>query len=295
MPAPSTISQKSPLRVARSHLSFTHRNLDANPLTKSHTPPLSALLGEWTTTFQLELDLSDQVDYTTLQVIATDRSLNQIAKRASKELLTITGDNSAHPLYQHYFQGKPLHVFIRPIMGKQLESMRGWIPSLASSDNPTLKALGQELVPLIQQADQTISARTSAEAAFSQFKDIGERSQLINKINAALKSVYGALAAMPHNNPTLPSNFADGFFLRERVKGEVPEEPTVESVEEEIAELSAALDEKQKQLEELKVKREQAEQKQAAKAAAKAKMAHLELEMAEKQKELAALSKELED
>ncbi len=295
MSAPATISQKSPLRVARSHLSFTHRNLDANPLTKSHTPPLSALLGEWNTTFQLELDLSDQVDHTTLHVIAIDRSLNQLAKRVSNELLLITGNDSSHSLYQHYFQGKAPHVFIRPIMGKQLESMRAWIPSLAASDNPALKALGQELVPLIQQADQALSAKTTAEAALSQFKDIGERSQLINKINAALKSLYGALAAMAHNNPTLPSNFADGFFLRERVKGEVPEEPTVESVEEEIAELSVALDEKQKQLEGLKAEREKAEQKQAAKAAVQAKMAQLELEMAEKQKELAALSKELDD
>lgn len=107
-------------------------------------------------------------------------------------------------LAQHYFQGKALHSFVRPIMGKQLEAMRAWLPSLAASDTPALKALGQELGALIQQADAALKARTDADAALSRFRQIGEHYQFINKVNAALKSVYGTLAAMPHDHVGLP-------------------------------------------------------------------------------------------
>lgn len=294
MPPPATISQQSALRVSRSHLGFTARNLDANALTKPLAAPLHTLLGEWMLILQMELDLGDQADHAAVLVVALDRDLNKLAKRISKELLTLTGDDTSHALYQHYFQGKALHAFVRPIMGKQLEAMRAWLPSLAASDTPALKALGQELGALIQQADTALKTRADADAALSRFRQIGERYQFINKVNAALKSAYGTLSAMPHDHEGLPSNFADAFFLRVRLRGEVETEPTVESVEEEIAALNAELGAKQAQLAELSAAREQAEKKLEAKALAQAKMAQLEKELSEKQKELEALSKELE-
>lgn len=88
--------------------------------------------------------------------------------------------------------------------------------------------------------------------------------------------------------------FAGTFFLRSPVKGEVGEEPTVESVEEEIGELTTELTAKQFELAALKLAREQAEKKLSEKAAAQAKRTKLEKELAEKQKELAVLDKELD-
>lgn len=295
MPPPLTISQKSALRVSRSHLGYTLRKLDTNPLTKSLAVTPTALLAEWKTVYETELDLQDQVDYAAALVVALDRELNRIAKRVSKELLTITGDDTSHSLYAHYFNGKQLNVFIRPILGKQLEAMRAWVPSLLASDNATLKSLGQELDVLIKQADAAVKARADAEAASDTFRDIGARYQFINKVNAAQKTLYGALAAMPHDNVGLASNFADGFFLRSRVKDEVDDEPTVESVEEEIKALSAELESKQAALAALKAAREAAEKKAQDKTAAAAKVAQLEKDIADKQKELAELTKDIDD
>lgn len=293
MPPPRTLSQKSALPVARSHLRFTVQNLEAHPLTKNLSGPLIGLQAEWMNIFQTELDLNDQAAYAGIVVVAVDRDLNKIAKRVSKELLTITGDDSSHPLYQHYFQAKPLHVFVRPILGKQLEAMRAWLPSLSASDSPACKALGLELSPLIQQADAAVQAETKALDDLKRFRDIGERFQFINKVNAALKTVYGTLAAMPHDHLGLPSNFAHDFFMRVRVSGEVEDEPTVESLEEEIDGLSAELEAKKLRLSELKTEHEKAAKKLEAKALAEAKRTQLEKELADKQKELDALSREL--
>jgi len=67
------------------------------------------------------------------------------ASRVSKSLLTLTGDDRTHPLYVAYFKKKSLSEFKRPMLGKQLEAMKGWVPELMKSDIPTLVALAPEV------------------------------------------------------------------------------------------------------------------------------------------------------
>jgi hypothetical protein len=293
MPTVRTLSQKSSLIAIRSHIVFTLRHLESDPLTTSLAPSFQSLLDEWPTHFQTELDLNDQVDDGQIVVTAVDGRLNRFADRTSKELLTITGDSRTNVLYLHYFD-KPLHLFKKPILADQLTAMQGWISSLQASEHPSLKALAPELIPLIAEADQAVRDKSKAEQALASFREIGDRKRYIDRVNALRKEMYGALATLPHKHAGLPSTFADGFFRRSKVKGEEAAEPTIASVEAEITALHADLAARQAKLKELQDRAKEADEKEAERAANKVKLADIEMELAAKQKEADALRAAIE-
>jgi len=226
MPGVRTISPKSSLPSIRAHVAFTLRRLQAHPLAAPLAPPFEALLESWPDLFQTELDLHDLIDDAHVKVLAIDAKLNRIADRVSKEVLTLTGDDRSHPMYRHYFGPRALNLFKRPVLAGQLEAMRAWPASLASSSSPALQALGAELAPIIVEADQAVQEKREAEQARDAFRDLDARKRYVDDVNAARKEVYGALAKLPYQHLGLPSNFADGFFRREAVKGEAPVEET---------------------------------------------------------------------
>jgi hypothetical protein len=293
MAAVRTLSSSSSLTAVRSHLSFTLRRVEVHPLTGSLVAVFQALLDEWAEHAQTELDLIDRVEDAQVAIIAADDQLNRFADRISKALLTITADDRSHPLYRHYFGNKPLHVFKRPVLGEQLEAMRQWATALAASTHDSLKALAADIVPLIADADKAIKEKANAEEGLSSFRDVGDRKDYIDRVNAARKAAYGQLSTLPHKHIGLPLNFADGFFRRIRVTGEEPEEPTIESVEEEIAALKANLASKEKELAELKEQAKEAQAKEEERAAQLAKLAAIEADVAAKQKEAEALRQAL--
>lgn len=292
--SPFTISLKTEGLVPRWHLAFTRRNLLANPLTQDLVPLYSALLEKWSQTYAVELELSDQVDEGTLLVSTADLALNQFAKRVSKEILILTDDDRGHPLYTHYFGDKPLHVFIRPILSDQLTAMRAWGKSLTSSEHATLKALGAELPALIKAADDAVTAKATAVENLDNFREVGERKKFYDEVNATRKETHGFLATLPHKHTGLPSNFADRFFRRARVRSEVEDEPTVESVKEKLTKLLGEVQAQEKLLAKLENDEAQAAKEAAEKSAKKAKLEAIEKEMAAKQKEANALRAELE-
>jgi hypothetical protein len=141
------------------------RRLRAHPLTQSLAPTFEALLSAWTLLHQKELELADKVDDTVIEASAIDGELNAFAHRTSHAVLELTSKNRNHPLYTHFFGGKPLHVFTRPILSWQLDAMRQWNPSLAQSGHASLAALGGDLPALIEKADEVVAARATAEQA----------------------------------------------------------------------------------------------------------------------------------
>jgi len=286
---PRTLSYEATLTDVRSHISFTARRLRAHSVTQSLAATFEALLAAWTPLHQKELELADKADDTVIEANAVDGELNAFAHHTSNTLLELTGKNRNHPLYLHFFGGKPLHLFTRPILAGQLEAMRHWNPSLAQSGHASLATLGGDLTALIDKADAVVAARATAEQALRLFREIGERKQFIDEVNAARKEVHGALSTLPHKHTGLPARFADGFFRRDKARDD--EAPDLEEIEGSIEKLKKELAEQEKARAELLA--EQAAAKAAAeeqvKAAAEAKLAAIQKEIELKMKEAAAV------
>lgn len=290
---PRTLSYESLLTDVRSHISFTARRLRAQSLTQSLAPTFEALLAAWTPLHQKELELTDKVDDTVIDATAIDSELNAFALRISNAVLELTSKNRNHSLYEHFFGGKPLHVFTRPILGGQLEAMRQWIPSLAQSGHASLAALSADLPPLIKKADEVVAARAMAEQALRLFREIGERKQFIDEVNAARKETHGVLSTLPHKHTGLPVRFADGFFKRDRARDEAP---GLEAIEGAIERLKRELAEQENAREELLAAQAAAKvaAEEQAKAAAQAKLAVIKREIELKMQEAAAVQAEIQ-
>lgn len=82
-----------------------------------------------------------------------------------------------------------------------------------------------------------------------EFRDTGARKQFIDEVNAARKELDGALSKLPFQNPALPQDFADAFFLSEPPREEAEE--SLEDVKAAVAELSTQLAERQEQLKQM--------------------------------------------
>lgn len=291
---PRTIPDDSALPDVREHIGFTFRRLRAHALTLALAQRFEELLAEHSVVHQQELALGDALDEAIVVAHSADQELNAFATRVSNTIRAITGNQRTGALYKHFFDGEPLHIFTRPLLGDQLAAMHVWVSSLTQSEHADLQALGAELPALLEKADAAALAKRDAEQAKRLFKEVGARKKLIDDVNAARKETYGALAKLPHQHPGLPSRFADGFFRRDRVRKEG--EPTIESVSATIASLQDEIAEQQALLAQLQ--QEQAEAKAAAEEQARlalaAELAEIQKEIEEKQKQAAALQAALQ-
>lgn len=282
------------LNVVRFHLGFTFRRLRYNPYTKdlSITGVFESLLAECALMQQKEVELDDQIDDREVEIVAVDLDLNAFAQSVSREVLRLTKGNREDALYKHYFGDKPLHVFTRPTMGDQYIAMTTWPSSLGSSPQPTLTALAPEAKVLLEKAEKVIKAKGDAEQERSKFREVGERKDYIDRVNAARKEAYGILSTLPHKHVGLPLNFADQFFKRERPKN--GEKVTIEGLEEDLAELKEEVAQKEALLLSMKSAEEkaakEAEEAAAAREQAKAKLAELRKDLAAKEKQAEELA-----
>jgi hypothetical protein len=286
------ISHLISLLALRGEIVYSFDQFTAHPLTKTQAATFQKLHDDWNTTFAEELARRDGVSAANARIISIGFTLNTLASRVSKALLVVTDDDRTHSLYIAYFKGKSLSEFKRPSLGSQLESMRGWIQPLKTSNVPALAALGPEVEAAVAAADEVLAARATLETENTFFREAGNRKKFFDKVNATRKSVYGELASMPHENMSLPSNFADQFFRHDTAKDE---EPTLESVDEEIAALEQQLAEKKELRAKLEEEAKQAAKEEAEKAAREAAIAELQKVVAEGERQIAEARAQIAD
>jgi hypothetical protein len=263
------------LIALRGEIIHTLDQVKAHPLTQTYVPLFEALRDEWNAVFTEELALRDGLSAANARVFAVDTALNALASRVAKVLLILTGDDKAHPLYFAYFKKKSLTDFKRPILGAQLEAMKGWIPELKKSDDATLAALGAEVETAVALAEQALATRTKLETESSFFRETGNRKKLFDKVNAARKQTHGELAKMPHEKLGVPASFANLFF-RHVSGGDAEEAITLEALDEEIASLENQLAERKAVRDALRVAIEKQAQMAAEKASEQAALLELE-------------------
>lgn len=274
------------LLALRGEIIHTLDQVKAHPLTQTYIPVFEALRDEWSAVFAEELALRDGLSAANARIVSIDTTLNGLAGRVSKLLLVITDDDKTHPLYVAYFKKKTLSDFKRPILGAQLEAMKGWISELKTSEDPNLVTLGADVEAAVTLADAAVAARSKLEADNAFFRETGSRKKLFDKVNAARQQTHGELAKMPHEKLGLPATFANLFFRH--LASDNDDAPiTVEMIDEEIAALEEQVADKRALREALLAERAKEAQVQAAKAAEQAALAELERAAAEATRKVA--------
>jgi hypothetical protein len=288
-----TLASRTSLGAILPEITYTRSRLKAHPLGAPHVAAFDALRAEWTQVHAKELTLREGIVDAQALVDHVDDLLDVFVRKAVKVILSAAGDDRSHPLYKHFLGNKTPSDFVRPVLGGQLEAMRGWVISFQNSDDPSLQALAPELASLVEKADMAAKARALAEQERDQFRDLGERQKFMDKLNAERKAAHGGLSKLPHEKAGLPNNFADRFFRREaRPEPGEEEAPTIASVKASIAAMEAQLGEQKALLGELEA--EQAKANEAEVAADQAALAALEKQMAEQAAQAAALRAKIE-
>lgn len=257
---------------------------------------LATVRAEWTVIQAKEIDFYELLSDALAALDVADDRLDDFAIRFSNEALALTGQNRKAKLYTHYFK-KPLHELIRPVLSGQLLAMDGWLTSLAEPGTPpSLAAMLPELTGLVDAGQTASKARGDLKQKIKQFREVGERRQLVDHVNAVRKELHGVLAKYALETPGLPSGFADRFFKPGEPGDDAPEEEeTVDALATAVKAMEEALLEKKALLAKRIQDAEDAANKEQAKAETLAKVAALNQDIEEKQKEAKALLESLDD
>lgn len=257
---------------------YTLSRLTAAKVLPASLTTFQTLRDSWNAVLAKDIALHEQLSDALAQVDAADDALDDFAARFQQAVLAITKQDREAPLYQHFFK-KSLSELIRPVLSGQLVTMEGWVKSLEEPTTaPTLAAMLPELLTLVADGKSAAAQRDETKLKIKQFREVGERRQLLDQVNAERKALYGALSKLALANGW-PTDYPKGFFK----PGETPEdesEETIDSLDAEIKQMEAALLAKKERRAELV--------KEAEDAAAKAQ------EKATKEAELAAMKKEID-
>lgn len=232
-----TLRYQMSLSNVRDEILYTKVRLRANPLTAKKAAEYDALIKELATVQAIEQALADAKIETGALIDGIDDVLDPLVDRLSNALLSLTDQNRDSELYKRYFGTARPHEVKKPVLGKELALVQGWLPSLKSSVEPELKALGLELESAVTAGVKAEAAYRDAERKLADFRRLGERKAIIDKANHIRQGTYGELAQLPHTPGTsLPRDFASGFF-----RHKPREDVTVERLQSQVAELELAL------------------------------------------------------
>lgn len=283
--AVQTFEHDAPFAVLNHNNDVTQSRLEANPLTAA----LGAAFADFRVqrlipVYLTELQRDHAVEQAKAQMLRADNVLDGLVKKLDHAVLILVGNDRSAALYQKYFGAQRPFEVTAPLLGPQLDTMRGWIPSLLASPHATLQAIGAEIKAAVAAADAAVAAKKAAEEAQADFWSTGDRAQMVDAYNALRKATFGKLGEIQHQNPQLPANFPDAFFLHEIRKRD--DKLSADQIQEKIDALREDLAAWQKKLEKAQA-REQAE------AESKTEQAAKTAALADKRKQAEALAAEI--
>lgn len=256
------------------------------PLAAPHVPTFEGLRNGLKVILLEEVFNLEQIARAQAAVDRIDARLDRFVLRVLHAVDDHTGGNTRKQIRKDLLKGHSVGKFRRPVLGRQLQDMADWSATLVKCGVPVLVALAPEADALYQLGKAASTQRDKALSDNRNFRDVGARKQYIDTLNAERNAVEGALTKLQFQDPSLPQDFADGFFYSDPPRDD---EETIKDVKELIDELQAQLAEAQARL----AKMEQDEAAAAAEAQAdKDKEAEIE-ELEKKAAELLAKAKSL--
>lgn len=291
--AARTLDARASILSLLTHPSFTLCRLRAHPLGAPHVATFEALREQGMQVLAQEILLTDALIEARARVSAADDRLDDGASLVSKAVLTITHEDTSHPLYHLFFGKKSLSEFKKPVLNDQYHATRAWPESLRASMHPALQALAPEIEAALAEAQDAIAARSTARQQLRHFRDAGARRQWVDQLNGGRKEVHGALAKLPHSHTGLPLSFADQFFLSAPTREE-EEEETSDALRAQLADLQKQGVAIEARLAELEAAEAEAEKAAEARAAQEAALVEMDQAVAELTKKRAALRAQLD-
>jgi hypothetical protein len=213
MAAPLVTSTAS-LGDILSENAFTLGKLQSHPLAAPFTSQFDTFQTSWQATDAARTALLIALAKADGATSSADDTLDDFVDTLDRTLLIVVKNDRKSPLYQLYFGEKLPHELKRPILDDELVRVRKFIPSLQGSPVAQLSALAPALVTAVAAADAAVTAKQNAQQALDDFDTTGGKATLIGQFNVLRQTVYGQLAAIPHQNvaAALPTTFGDRFF-----------------------------------------------------------------------------------
>jgi hypothetical protein len=280
---PRTIALDTPLFKLSKEILHTLAMVMAYPFLITQIALVEPFMQSWLQFVQSEMVRKLASLKAEMRIIVVDDKLDLLCVAIAATLLAECGNDRTHPEYLRYFKNIRPSDLRRPILGKQLEVMRTWVPSLMDSSQ-ALRDLGTQLAEVVAEADDAVTARLEAGRMQADF-DLRSRKPFVDELNAMRLALYGQLAEMPHKyvDRKLPKTFANRFFLRSSNHNQRSE--TIAEVEADILRLRETLAERENQLQVLldeqdreERMRENVEYEAAERALAEAAQVHAEAE-----------------
>lgn len=273
----STFGTDDTLPTVRSGWLYPLSRLLKNPLTAAFVPEFQALGPTIDAAVKTQSDRDDASVIATAARDAADDALDPLVLQIINALLIVTKNNREDPLYLSYVGTQTPAEIVRPLLGAELVTAAEWIEPLQQETDPVLQAFAAPLAAAVATGQAAEKEVKAADKALSDFRLLGERKKVVDAVNAARGSLFGALVKFQHDNAKLrlPSDWAESFFQRS-VKG-AKYGATVAQAEACLAKLAEETAAAQANLKEL-------QQKAADREAAKAKRAQARVDLAASRK-----------
>lgn len=274
-----TLSDRTSLMVLLKEILFTRSQMEVEPLATPYVPTFQAHRDKWQTVFVEEVSLIEALMRAQAAVQKADQALDRFVAKVLNTLDEHTAGPTRRAISKKLLKGRQPAKFTRRVLAGQLLDMKDWSDTLAKCGVAELAALSNEAASVWNVANQASEARRLAKAQNRDFRDVGTRKQFVDEVNASRKEIDGALAKLPFQNPALPPDYHEIFWM-----GEPPreEEETIQDVEAAIADLKSTLEKREAQLAQMKQE-----------AADEAKLAKEEGQNAQRAADLRAQAKKL--
>jgi hypothetical protein len=206
-----TLRDSESLDSIAEELLFTESRLKSDENAKEFAPGVSALMVNVDRVRSGQVAASrDEVTAQAMVAFADDR-LDDWIGGFDRDLQDVVQGNTQSPRYGRYLSTAPW-TFTRLGLESEISRVRGWVESLAGEPEQSLKDRGTELAKLIAQGEAALDQRRKAVAARSDHR-VRSISSLVEEINTARASLYGALARKAAE-VGLPIDWPGRFFRR---------------------------------------------------------------------------------
>jgi hypothetical protein len=210
MPAPQ-VPKTVALEGVRDDLVFSYDITRAHPAAADVAPRFKALIDAWPAVYMQQLAHWDAQTAADARIAMADIRLDALVDRFWPALLALVGQDRNDPHFRLYFTVPP-NELKRPVLGPQLDTIKGWLVHFAKESDPTLVELGKEFKAAVKQANEALTARRNADADNEHFRAKGELAAYLDEVRKERDAVYADLDGRPAKDASLPRDFASMFF-----------------------------------------------------------------------------------
>jgi len=213
-----TLRDSESLDSVAEELLYTASRLGSDEHGKEFAPVVNGLIAQVDEVRSGQVSASRDEVAAQAAVAAADDQLDDWIRSFDRALQDIVRGDTQSPLYKRYFSSAPW-TFVRMALESEISRVRGWVDSLASEPNQSLKDLGTRLATLISQREAVLDRRRKAVSARDDHR-VRSITSLIEQVNTTRAALYGQLASKAAA-AGLPLDWPNRFFRKSaRTKNE---------------------------------------------------------------------------